>query len=204
MADMIVLGGCAAIEKAAMDGGLKVEVPFTPGRMDATREQTDEFSFAVLEPKYDGFRNYSTEGYHGKEEFHLVDKSQLLKLTVPEMVVLIGGMRLLDANYGHSRNGVFTEKPEVLSNDFFINLLDMGTVWEPDQNNSVYVGRDRKSGKPKWSASRVDLIIGSHSELRAVAEIYASSDGKEKFIKDFISAWVKVMNLDRFDLRKMK
>ncbi len=204
MADMIVLGGCAAIEKAAMDGGLKVEVPFTPGRMDATREQTDEFSFAVLEPKYDGFRNYSNEGYHGKEEFHLVDKSQLLKLTVPEMVVLIGGMRVLDANYGHSRNGVFTEKPEVLSNDFFINLLDMGTVWEPDQNNSVYVGRDRMSGKPKWSASRVDLIMGSHSELRAVAEIYASSDGKEKFVKDFISAWVKVMNLDRFDLRKMK
>ena len=204
MADMIVLGGCAAIEKAAMDGGLKVEVPFTPGRMDATREQTDEFSFAVLEPKHDGFRNYSTERYHGKEEFHLVDKSQLLKLTVPEMVVLIGGMRVLDANYGHSRNGVFTEKPEVLSNDFFINLLDMGTVWEPDQNNSVYVGRDRMSRKPKWSASRVDLIMGSHSELRAVAEIYASSDGKEKFVKDFISAWVKVMNLDRFDLRKMK
>ena len=204
MADMIVLGGCAAIEKAAMDGELKVEVPFTPGRMDATMEQTDEFSFAVLEPKHDGFRNYSTERYHGKEEFHLVDKSQLLKLTVPEMVVLIGGMRVLDANYGHSRNGVFTEKPEVLSNDFFINLLDMGTIWEPDQNNSVYVGRDRKNGKLKWSASRVDLIIGSHSELRAVAEIYASSDGKEKFVKDFISAWVKVMNLDRFDLRKMK
>ena len=204
LADMIVLGGCAGIEKAAFDGGFKVEVPFIPGRMDATKEQTDEASFAVLEPKYDGFRNYSSEGNFGREELHLVDKSQLLKLTVPEMVVLIGGMRVLDANYGQSKNGVLTEKPEVLSNDFFINLLDMGTVWEPSEIKSVYVGRERKSGKPKWSASRVDLIIGSHSELRAVAEIYASLDGREKFVMDFISAWVKVMNLDRFDLRNMK
>ena len=154
--------------------------------------------------KCEKFRDYFSEEYEGREEYGFVDKSNLLTLTVPERVVLMGGMRVLDANYGQFRDGVLTEKPGVLSNDFFINLLDMGTVWESGQNKAVYVGRDRKTWKQKWTASRVDLIIGSHSELRAVAEIYASSDGKEKFVKDFISAWVKVMNLDRFDLRPRK
>ncbi|MEM0127420.1 MAG: catalase/peroxidase HPI [Thermoplasmatales archaeon] len=203
MADIIVLGGNAAVEKAAKDGGIEIEVPFTPGRMDALKEQTDEASFKVLEPFADGFRNYiKEENSSRKAEFFLVDKSQLLNLTVPEMTVLVGGMRVLDANYNHSKEGVFTEKPGVLSNDFFVNLLDMRYSWKPvDEFQNHYEGRDRKTGDVKWTASRVDLIFGAHSELRAVSEVYGSEDGKEKFVKDFVSAWNKVMNLDRFDLK---
>ncbi|MEM3862200.1 MAG: catalase/peroxidase HPI [Thermoplasmatales archaeon] len=203
MADIIVLGGNAAVEKAAKDGGIEIEVPFTPGRMDALKEQTDEASFKVLEPFADGFRNYiKEENSSRKAEFLLVDKAQLLTLTVPEMTVLVGGMRVLDANYNHSKEGVFTEKPGVLSNDFFVNLLDMRYSWKPvDEFQNHYEGIDRKTGDVKWTASRVDLIFGAHSELRAVSEVYGSEDGKEKFVKDFVSAWNKVMNLDRFDLK---
>jgi catalase-peroxidase len=200
MADLIVLAGISAVEKAARDGGVKVEIPFYPGRMDALQEQTDTESFSVLKPEADGFRNYSPHG--AKEEFYLVDRAQLLNLTVPEMTVLVGGMRVLDANYGHSQNGVLTHRPGVLTNDFFVNLLDMGTSWAPkDSVPGIYEGKDTKTGKIRWTASRADLIFGSHSELRAVAEVYASSDGNEKFVKDFAEAWNKVMNLDRFDLR---
>lgn len=204
LADLIVLAGNAAIEKAAKDGGFDISVPFAPGRMDALEDQTDVSSFAVLEPKADGFRNY-TPGSKGRkdEEFLLVDKAQLLTLSIPEMTVLVGGMRALDANFGHSKKGVLTEHPGVLSNDFFVNLLDMGTTWKAkDDGHTEFVGTDVKTGKDKWTASRVDLIFGSHSELRAVAEVYGSSDGKEKFVKDFAQAWSKVMNLDRFDLRQ--
>ncbi len=200
VADLIVLAGNAAVEKAAKDAGFNVEVPFSPGRTDALAEQTDVASFAVLEPKVDGFRNYSSLP-GSKEEFLLVDKAQLLKLSVPEMTVLVGGMRALDANFGHSKHGVFTDRPEVLTNDFFVNLLDNGTEWKKKEDSgNLYVGNDRKTGKSKWTATRVDLIFGAHSELRAVAEVYASSDGQEKFVKDFAKAWAKVMNLDRFDL----
>ena len=203
LADIIVLAGNAAIEKAARDGGFNINVPFTPGRMDALEEQTDVASFSVLEPVADGFRNY-TSGPKGMrdEEFRLVDKAQLLTLTIPEMAVLVGGMRVLDANFGHSQHGVFTESPGVLTNDFFVNLLDMGTEWkEKDGSHTLFEGKNRKTGQVKWTASRVDLIFGSHSELRAVAEVYGSDDGKEKFVKDFVAAWDKVMNLDRFDIR---
>jgi len=204
LADLIVLGGCAAVEEAAKKAGHKVKVPFTPGRMDASQEQTDVESFEPLEPKADGFRNY----VHGKQRLSpeelLVDKAQLLRLTAPEMTVLIGGLRVLGANTGNSKHGVFTKKPGTLTNDFFVNLLDMNTQWQPsiESNGSgaVYEGRDRKTGQVKWTASRVDLIFGSHSQLRALAEVYACADSKEKFAKDFVAAWTKVMNHDRFDL----
>ncbi len=202
LADLIVLGGCAAVEKAAKDAGHNLKVPFSPGRTDASQEQTDVESFAPLEPIADGFRNYSS-GKHQRlspEEF-LVDKAQLLKLTAPEMTVLVGGLRVLGANFDHAKHGVFTSKPETLTNDFFVNLLDMNTVWQPlDGNDGIYEGRDTRSNQTKWTATRVDLIFGSHSELRALAEVYASSDAKEKFARDFVAAWNKVMNLDRFDL----
>ncbi len=203
LADLIVLSGNAAIEKAARDGGFKIEAPFIPGRMDALEKQTDVQSISHLEPRADGFRNYSSASNDMKEEFMLVDKSQLLTLTVPEMVVLVGGMRVLDANFDHSQNGVFTERPGVLTNDFFVNLLDNETEWKTKgSSQNQFEGKDRKSGKLKWTATRVDLIFGSHSELRAVAEVYASSDGEKKFVKDFVAAWTKVMNLDRFDLKR--
>lgn len=203
MADLIVLAGNAAVEKAARDGGFDITVPFSPGRTDALQEQTDVESFEVLEPKADAFRNYLSGRSGMKEEFLMVDKAQLLKLTVPEMTVLIGGMRVLDANYDHTGNGVFTNRPGVLSNDFFVNLLDIGTEWKPkDDSHTVFEGKDRKTSKLKWTASRVDLIFGAHSELRAVAEVYGSSDGNEKFVNDFAAAWAKVMNSDRFDLAR--
>jgi catalase-peroxidase len=200
LADLIVLGGAAAIEKAAKAAGIDVKVPFTPGRMDASQEQTDAHSFAPLEPVADGFRNY----YRGKPlmapEEALIDKAQLLKLTGPEMTVLVGGLRVLGANAGQSKHGVFTKQPETLSNDFFVNLLDMGTQWQPAGSDGVYEGRDRKTNAVKWTGTRVDLIFGSHSQLRALAEVYACADAKEKFVKDFVAVWNKVMNLDRFDL----
>ncbi len=200
LADVIVLGGCAAIEKAAKDAGHDVKVPFTPGRMDASQEQTDVDSFAPLEPVADAFRNYS----HGKQwmapEEALIDRAQLLTLTAPETTVLIGGLRVLGANAGQSKHGVFTKQTGTLTNDFFVNLLDMGTQWQPTGSDGVYEGRDRKTNAVKWTGTRVDLIFGSHSQLRAIAEIYACTDSKEKFVKDFVAAWNKVMNLDRFDL----
>jgi len=204
LADLIVLGGDAAIEKAAKDAGTDVKIPFKPGRMDASQEQTDVESFGPLEPKADGFRNY----LHGKQrlspEEMLVDKAQLLRLTAPEMTVLVGGLRVLGANTGNSKHGVFTQKPGTLTNDFFVNLLDMSTQWQPstESNGSgaVYEGRDRKTNHVKWTGTRVDLIFGSHSQLRALAEVYASSDSKEKFVKDFVAAWTKVMDHDRFEV----
>jgi catalase-peroxidase len=200
MADLIVLGGAAAIEKAAKDAGHEVTVPFTPGRGDATQEMTDVNSFAVLEPKADAFRNYYNDGAYGSPANMLVEKSDLLTLTVPEMTALVGGMRALGANAGGSKHGVFTDKPGQLSNDFFVNLLDMSTTWAPSKSEGVYEGRDRTSGKLKWTATPVDLVFGSNSELRAVAEVYASEDGNKKFIDDFVKAWTKVMNNDRFDI----
>jgi catalase-peroxidase len=201
LADLIVLGGCAAVEEAAKKAGQKVEVPFAPGRTDATQEQTDVESFAVLEPVADGFRNYQKTKYAVSSEELLVDKAQLLTLTAPEMTVLIGGMRVLGANHGQSKHGVFTDKPETLSNDFFVNLLDMGTVWKPTSGDAdVFEGSDRKTGKAKWTATRVDLILGSNAQLRAIAEVYGQSDAQAKFVKDFVAAWTKVMNADRFDL----
>lgn len=202
LADLIVLGGSAAIEKAAKDAGFNVEVPFAAGRTDAAQEQTDVSSFSALEPHADGFRNYySGKSYLSPTEA-LVDKASLLHLTVPEMTALIGGMRALDANAGHAKNGVFTNRPGVLTHDFFVNLLDMSTEWKKsEKSEGLYEGHDRKTGELKWTATSVDLIFGSNSELRAVAEVYAFDDSKEKFVKDFVSAWVKVMNLDRFDLR---
>lgn len=201
LADLIVLAGCAAIELAAKNAGFKVTVPFTPGRMDASSEQTDVGSFSVLEPIADGFRNYLKGKYTISAESLLVDKAQLLTLTAPEMTVLVGGMRALNSNYQASRNGVFTDRPEVLTNDFFVNLLDMGTEWKPISNEAdLFEGRDRKTGAVKWTGTRVDLVFGSNAQLRALAEVYGSSDAQEKFIGDFISAWNKVMNLDRFDL----
>ncbi len=202
LADLIVLAGCAGIEQAAKLAGHSIKVPFTPGRMDATQEQTDVESFAVLEPVADGFRNYLKASFSVPAEAMLVDKAQLLTLTVPEMTVLIGGMRVLETNVGKSKHGVLTTRPGALSNDFFVNLLDMGTEWKAaSAAQDVFEGRDRKTGKIKWSASRVDLILGSNSELRALAEVYGSSDAQEKFIKDFVAAWNKVMNLDRYDLK---
>ncbi len=201
LADLIVLGGCAGVEKAAKDAGTAVEVPFAPGRVDATQEQTDASSFAVLEPAADGFRNYSKTRFSIGAEHLLVDRSQLLTLTAPEMTVLVGGMRVLDTNFGESRHGVFTEQPEVLTNDFFVNLLDMRTEWKTSrEDEEVFEGRDRATGELKWTATRVDLIFGSNSQLRALAEVYGCTESKPKFVIDFVAAWSKVMNLDRFDL----
>jgi len=204
LADLIVLGGAAAVEKAAKDAGVDVKVAFTPGRMDASQEQTDAASFVPLEPKYDGFRNYQRGGMHlMSPEEALVDKAQLLKLTAPEMTVLVGGLRVLGANVGPSTHGVFTSKPGTLTNDFFVNLLDMRTQWQPaTSDEGVYEGRDRKTNQLKWTGTRVDLIFGSHSQLRSLAEVYACADSKEKFVKDFAGAWSKVMDLDRFDREK--
>jgi catalase-peroxidase len=202
LADLIVLGGCAAIEKAAEKAGVPVSVPFTPGRMDASTEQTDVESFAVLEPIADGFRNYAKKKYTISAENLLVDKAQLLNLTAPEMTVLVGGLRVLKANYDQSNHGVFTSRPETLTNDFFVNLLDMSTAWSPvNEAKDVFEGKDRKTGTIKWTATRVDLIFGSNSKLRALAEVYACADSPEKFVKDFVAAWDKVMMLDRFDLK---
>jgi catalase-peroxidase len=201
LADLIVLGGSAAVEKAAKDAGVDVKVAFKPGRMDASQEQTDVESFAPLEPRADGFRNYvgKKQQFMSPEEA-LVDRAQLLTLTAPEMTVLIGGLRVLGANAGQSKHGVFTKKPETLTNDFFLNLLDMNTLWQPAGGDGVYEGRDSKTKAVKWTGTRVDLIFGSHSQLRAIAEVYGCADSKEKFVKDFAAAWSKVMNLDRFDL----
>ena len=200
LADLIVLGGVAAVEEAARKGGVAVSVPFSPGRTDATQEQTDAQSFAVLEPGADGFRNYTRKGYEGHAAELLVDKAQLLNLSAPEMTVLIGGMRALNANVGQSRHGVFTRRPETLSNDFFVNLLDMGTKWQRAGAEGALEGRDRKTGELKWTATVADLAFGSNSQLRALAEVYASNDAHAKFVHDFVAAWNKVMNLDRFDL----
>ncbi|ADU67271.1 catalase/peroxidase HPI [Desulfurispirillum indicum S5] len=202
LADIIVLAGCAAVEKAAQDAGVTVTVPFTPGRTDASQEQTDPNSFAVLEPKADGFRNYQKKAYAVRPEEMLVDKAQLLTLSAPEMTVLVGGLRVLGANVGQTSHGVFTKRPGTLTNDFFVNLVDMGTAWKPaSEAADVFEGRDRKTGEVKWTATRVDLVFGSNSQLRALAEVYAQSDAKEKFVRDFVAAWNKVMNLDRFDLK---
>jgi catalase-peroxidase len=199
MADLIVLGGCAAVEKAIINAGLTVSVPFTPGRGDATLEHTDIASFAVLEPKADGFRNYKNANCVSVTEEMLVDKAQQLTLTAPEMTALVGGMRVLNANFDGSKYGLFTNASETLSNDFFVNLLDLGTIWKAtNDKGEIFVGSNRIAGEPKWTATRADLIFGSNSELRAIAEVYASNDSKEKFIKDFVAAWKKVMNLDRF------
>ena len=201
LADLIVLAGCAGVEKAAGDAGSPISVPFTPGRMDASEAQTDADSFKVLEPSADGFRNYLGGKFTVSTESLLVDKAQLLTLTAPEMTVLLGGMRVLNTNYDNSDLGVFTDRPEVLTNDFFINLLDMNTEWKPaSESHETFKGVDRASGQPKWTGTRADLVFGSNSELRAIAEVYGSSDSQEKFVQDFAAAWDKVMNLDRFDL----
>ena len=201
LADLIVLGGCAAVEKAAKDAGVDITVPFTPGRTDASQEQTDVESFAVLEPTFDGFRNYLRAGEKEGPESLLVERAYFLKLTAPQMTALVGGMRALNANSGQSELGVFTDRPGTLTNDFFVNLLDMSTVWKPSESTEhVYDGRDRATGEAKWTATAVDLVFGSNSQLRALAEVYACDDSKEKFVKDFVAAWDKVMNLDRFDL----
>ena len=205
LADLIVIGGNAAVEKAAKAAGSEVRVPFTPGRMDASQEHTDVESFEPLEPKADGFRNYLSGEQRMSPEEHLVDRAQLLRLTAPEMTALVGGLRVLGANVGNSKHGVFTKRPETLTNDFFVNLLDMNTEWqqssESNGSGTVYDGQDRKTGAVKWTGTRVDLIFGSHSQLRALAEVYACADSKEKFVKDFVAAWTKVMNNDRFDLK---
>ena len=201
LADLIVLGGCAAVEQAAKKAGYDITVPFAPGRTDASQEQTDVESFAVLEPTADGFRSYLQSGQKLPPETLLIDRASMLTLTVPEMTVLIGGMRALGANFRQSRHGVFTGRPETLTNDFFVNLLDMGTEWKASASaENVYEGRERSSGEVKWTATAVDLVFGSDSELRAIAEVYACDDAKEKFVRDFVAAWDKVMNLDRFDL----
>ena len=201
LADLIVLGGCAGIEKAAKNAGHDVTVSFSPGRMDASQEQTDVEAFAVLEPNADGFRNYQKAKYSVSAEELLVDKAQLLTLTPPELTVLVGGMRVLNTNFGQTKHGVFTDRPETLTNDFFVNLLDMDTTWKATSaDEDLFEGSDRKTGKAKWTGTRVDLIFGSNSELRALAEVYAAADSQKKFINDFVAAWTKVMNLDRFDL----
>ena len=201
LADLIVLAGCAGVERAAKNAGHDVKVPFTPGRMDASQEQTDVESFAVLEPVADGFRNYLKTQFSVPAEHLLVDKAQLLTLTAPEMTVLVGGLRVLNANFGQSRHGLFTKRPESLTNDFFVNLLDMGTEWKPvSKDADVFEGRDRVTSELRWTGTRVDLIFGSNSQLRALAEVYGSSDAEKKFVHDFVAAWNKVMNLDRFDL----
>jgi catalase-peroxidase len=201
LADLIVLAGCAGVEQAAKNAGHEVTVPFTPGRMDASQEQTDAASFAVLEPVADGFRNYQKTRYAVSAEELLVDKAQLLTLTAPEMTVLVGGMRVLNTNFGQTQHGVFTKRPGTLTNDFFVNLLDMSTTWKAiSEAGDMFEGRDRATGELKWTGTRVDLIFGSNSQLRALAEVYASSDAQMKFVHDFVAAWNKVMNLDRFDL----
>ncbi len=201
LADLIVLAGCVGVEQAAKKAGHAVTVPFTPGRTDASQAQTDVESFAVLEPVADGFRNYLQGKYSVSAEELLVDRAQLLTLTAPEMTVLIGGMRVLNTNVGHAHHGVLTRRPEALTNDFFVNLLDMDTKWTTvSGGEDVFEGRDRTTGAPKWTATRVDLVFGSNSQLRALAEVYGSSDAQEKFVHDFVAAWNKVMNLDRFDL----
>ncbi|MGB1387644.1 MAG: catalase/peroxidase HPI, partial [Paracoccaceae bacterium] len=201
LADLIVLGGCAAIEKAAKDGGFDIEVPFTPGRTDTTDELTDADSFGVLEPEADGFRNYQKQEYSVSTEELLIDRAQLLTLTAPEMTVLVGGMRVLGTNYGGTTHGVLTDNVGTLSNDFFVNLLDMGVDWsKTDASEMVFEGKDRASGTTKWTATRADLVFGSNSQLRALSEVYGQEDAKEKFVADFVSAWTKVMNADRFDL----
>jgi catalase-peroxidase len=202
LADLIVLAGCAGVEQAAKNAGQTVTVPFTPGRMDASQEQTDVESFGFLEPIADGFRNYLKGRYTVPAEKLLIDKAQLLTLTAPEMTALIGGMRVLNTNVGKTAHGVFTSRPEALTNDFFTHLLDMGVEWKPvSEANEEFTGHDRKSGQQKWTATRVDLLFGSNSQLRALAEVYASAGGQEKLVKDFVAAWTKVMNLDRFDLK---
>jgi catalase-peroxidase len=201
LADLIVLGGCAAVEQAASNAGHNVTVPFAPGRTDASQEQTDVDTFSVLEPAADGFRNYMRSGDPLSPETRLLDRANLLKLTAPQMTVLVGGMRALNANFGQSKHGVFTDRPGTLTNDFFVNLLDMSTAWRPSASaENVYEGRDRATGQLKWTATAADLVFGAHSQLRALAEVYASDDAKEKFVRDFVAAWNKVMNLDRFDL----
>jgi catalase-peroxidase len=201
LADLIVLAGCAGVEKAAMNAGHDVTVPFSPGRMDASREQTDAEAFAVLEPIADGFRNYQKAKYTVSAEELLVDRAQLLTLTPPEMTVLVGGMRVLNTNFRQTKHGVFTDRPEALTNDFFVNLLDMSTTWKAvSADEGLFEGSDRKTGEPRWTGTRVDLIFGSNSELRALAEVYATADSREKFVQDFVAAWTKVMNLDRFDV----
>ncbi|MBE0616293.1 MAG: catalase-peroxidase, partial [Proteobacteria bacterium] len=201
MADLIVLAGCAAVEAAAKAAGHPVEVPFTPGRTDASQDQTDVKSFAVLEPEADGFRNYQEKAFSVSAEEMLVDKAHLLTLSAPEMTVLVGGLRVLGANVGQSQRGVFTKRPGTLTNDFFVNLLDMGTVWKPTSHaGDTFEGHDRKTGDLRWTGTRVDLVFGSNSQLRALAEVYAQDGAKEKFVCDFVAAWNKVMNLDRFDL----
>jgi catalase-peroxidase len=201
LADLIVLGGCAGVEQAAKNAGYDVTVPFTPGRTDASQEQTDVVSFGALEPAADGFRNYLKAKYAVSAEEMLVDRAQLLTLTAPEMTVLVGGLRALNANFGGSQHGVFTERPGSLTNDFFVNLLDMGTTWKATaEDEDVFEGRDRATGEVKWTGTRVDLVFGANSQLRAIAEVYGSDDAQEKFVHDFVAAWDKVMNLDRFDL----
>jgi catalase-peroxidase len=201
IADLIVLAGAAGLEQAAKKAGHAVTVPFVPGRTDATQEQTDVEAFEVLEPLADGFRNYQQARYACSAEEMLLDRAQLLTLTPSEVTVLVGGMRVLNTNVGQTRHGVFTDRPEALTNDYFVNLLDMGTSWTPTSaEEELFEGRDRKTGEKKWTATRVDLVFGSNSELRALAEVYGSADSQEKFVKDFVSAWNKVMNLDRFDL----
>jgi len=204
LADLIVLAGCVGVEQAAKKAGHDMTVPFTPGRMDALQEQTDVVSFAVLEPIADGFRNYQKARFAVSAEELLVDKAQLLTLTAPEMTVLVGGMRVLNTNFGHTRHGVFTKRPETLTNDFFVNLLDMGTEWQAVSDaKDLFEGRDRKTGEVKWTGTRVDLIFGSNSQLRALSEVYGSADSQKKFVQDFVAAWTKVMNLDRFDLARV-
>jgi catalase-peroxidase len=201
LADLIVLGGCAAVEQAAKNAGHAITVPFTPGRMDASQEQTDVASFAVLEPAADGFRNYLKAKYTVSAEELLIDRAQLLTLTAPEMVVLVGGMRVLNANFEQSQHGVFTNRPGTLTNDFFVNLLDMSTTWKAtSEAEDLFEGRDRATGELKWTGTRIDLTFGSNSQLRAIAEVYACDDAQQAFIRDFVAAWDKVMNLDRFDL----
>ena len=201
LADLIVLAGGTAVERAAKDAGFDVEVPFTPGRTDASQDQTDTESFAVIEPRADGFRNYLGKAARLPAEYLLIDKANLLTLSAPEMTVLVGGLRVLGANYDGSARGVFTATPGSLTNDFFVNLLDMGTTWEPtSEDATAFEGRDAATGEVRWTGSRVDLVFGSNSELRAVAEVYGSDDAKQKFVNDFVGAWTKVMNLDRFDI----
>jgi catalase-peroxidase len=201
LADLIVLGGCAAVEKAAKDAGHNMEVPFTPGRADTTQELTDADTFEWLKPEADGFRNYRRTAFTVPDEEMLIDKAQLLTLSAPEMTVLVGGLRVLDANYNNSKHGVLTKTPGKLTNDFFVNITDINTEWAPAKEDDVFEAKDRKTGDKKWTGTRVDLVFGSNSQLRAISEVYAQADAKEKFVKDFIKAWNKVMNLDRFDLK---
>ena len=201
LADVIVLAGCAAVEKAARDAGVNVEAPFTPGRTDASQEDTDVESFAVMEPEADGFRNYQKKAFSISPEEMLIDRAQLLMLSAPEMTVLVGGLRVLNINHAQSQHGVFTKRHGALTNDFFVNLLDMGVVWKPTSEDALaFEGRDRSTGEVKWTATRFDLVFGSNSVLRALAEVYAQDDAQEKFVRNFVAAWTKVMNADRFDL----